>query len=126
MNKDELYSSSSFLECPVWFDKDKQIYWNELPKNMDLSKYYGEEYWSKFRTKKGLLYKIILNSYKKIRFFFSIPPNVSYSDFLLYRKYINKNSKYFEVGCGEGENIISLNKRGYNVGGGRVVFCKCC
>ena len=118
-NKDKLIKNNSYLDSKVWLDLNTNIYWNEIPKDLDLTKYYEKEYWSTFRQKKekSNLYKFSLRCYKLIRNIFKITPNLFYSNFLIYSDYINIKSKILEIGCGKGEAIIELSKKKYSIKG---------
>ncbi len=118
-NKDKLIKDSSFLESKVWLDEDANIYWNDIPENLDLDKFYEKEYWSSYRKnkEKGGVYQFFLKNYKSIRRLLNITPNLFFSNYILYFKYLNQKSKILEIGCGAGENIIELSKKKYSITG---------
>ncbi|MDD2907179.1 MAG: class I SAM-dependent methyltransferase [Candidatus Gracilibacteria bacterium] len=118
--KDIIYSENSFFGIPTYYDKKNDIYFCEPESKEFVGKFYEKKYWDNFGSKRN---EEKLNFLSKISNLImdlvntpDIWNNKNYK-ILKEKNIINKKIKILEIGSGEGRNLITLKRKGYNIKG---------
>ncbi len=110
LNKDNVFSESSYFNVPVYYDSYKKIYFSIID-DKEISEFYNKQYYDNFygKRQKGLFTRIIESFDKK--FNFNEIVCINDLNILIDKKLLRKKSTLLEIGCGNGRNVMFLNKR---------------